>query len=303
MRLGDWLLLALLFSILIYGKVDNGNYESPRRPAPRVILENESPQLLEKETSHWVKKSDKNTWTRKDNEKLFSNQLSKESTPLNDLKNITSMGTAFSIANNGTWLTAAHVVAACKKIAVQIGPNESLLVKKRIVHPKADLAILKTRSGPKGLYLKKSSVLSESFNVGFPRGLPGAVHAQFLGTTTLRHRSFQKGYESFHEIVNVWAEISRIPKYFGSLGGLSGGAVIDKDTSYIGVAQAENPRRGTIFTSRKETIEELLQLVKFDPKNLQKGIAEEKLNKNSYPEFARDFILKKSIAKVLCITS
>src|SRR5579885_564245 len=38
-------------------------------------------------------------------------------------------GTAFSVGDNGVWLTARHVVEACRRAAILVGPDEGVAAK------------------------------------------------------------------------------------------------------------------------------------------------------------------------------
>ena len=110
----------------------------------------------------------------------------------------------------------------------------------------------------------------------------------------MRHR----GRMGFREKVNVWGEVSRIPGRFGSLGGLSGGAVFDDTGRVIGVVEAESRRRGRIMTGEPKTISETLKLARV---NVKPGeTVGGGFSKNDYPQAARRLITTLRIARVVC---
>ena len=176
----------------------------------------------------------------------------------------------------------------------------SLPVTKISFHPKADIAVLITRSGSKAMKFEKSEVNEDSFSIGFPKSFPGAVHSRFLGTIKLHHKIVGQKYAGFREMVNVWGEVSRVSRYSGSLGGLSGGAVLNKDGNLTGVVQAENVRRARIFTSRTSLIKELLNTEKLNLSTISQRLPSAMLNSKTYHLIARQHILNKTVAKVNC---
>lgn len=162
-------------------------------------------------------------------------------------------GSAFSILADGTWLTARHVVQDCRKLGLQLG-KYTFPVSHHVLHPFADIAILKTKAGIAPFpFAARSAPPTTAYHIGFPKGRPGVVAGGFLGESTLWH----KGRYNYRERVYVWAEKLRHPHWQGSLGGLSGGAVLDPDGRIIGVVQAESRRRGRIMTSMPERVSEI----------------------------------------------
>ena len=61
------------------------------------------------------------------------------------------------------------------------------------------------------------------------------------------------------EPVLAWAEIRRVPNFSGSLGGISGGPVVNKDGEIIGVSVVEARRRGRIFTAAPKGLEDMIR--------------------------------------------
>jgi S1-C subfamily serine protease len=218
--------------------------ETPRRPAPQQFAEQQDDMSGNTETEP---------------------RLPPPSVPQNSVPDLgqgvveeksartTSTGSAFPILSDGTWLTARHVAQDCKKISLRLG-NHAVPVSRRVLHPFADIAILKTKAAVTPFpFASGSAPLGTAYHIGFPKGRPGVVASGFLGEMTLWH----KGRHNYRERVHVWAERVRYPQRQGSLGGLSGGAVLDPEGRIIGVTQAESPRRGRIMTGMPERVSEI----------------------------------------------
>ena len=301
MRRLDWFLVLLLIVGAVGSKVlkfgGDGGVEkrssssilgNPRRPAPLGHI----PRAWDMETKDWLTALPRS----KRNEIPAHAPIPHEGVIFDNDKRSSSSGSAFSVSDGGVWLTARHVVEGCDTIWVQIASKRALKVRRTITHPRADVAVLTTRGGPSGLMLSYAPPRpgDDAFNIGFPRGVPGAVHVRYLGETAMRHR----GHMGFREKVNVWGEVSRIPGRFGSLGGLSGGAVFDDTGRVIGVVEAESRRRGRIMTGKTKTISEILKLARV---NMKPGdTAGGEFTQNDYPKAARRLITTLRIARVVC---
>ena len=103
------------------------------------------------------------------------------------------------------------------------------------------------------------------------------------------------------EDVSVWAEITRIPDISGSLGGISGGAVVDVTGTLIGVNSAGSVRRGRILTSRPNS---LIQAIRFSGYKVPKAKKHRpiilELTKNGYPSYAKAVIQDRRVVRVIC---
>lgn len=162
-----------------------------------------------------------------------------------------SAGTAFSIAETGRWVTARHVVEGCSKPALIIGGGRAVAASVRLA-VKADIAVLITEGGAPGLPVQADTPLhagARVFHPGFPQGRPGEVSSLLLGRETLHVRGRGKRAEP----VLAWAEVGRTLGLEGTLAGLSGAPVMDRDGRVLGVTIAESPRRGRIYTTSPET--------------------------------------------------
>jgi serine protease Do len=163
-----------------------------------------------------------------------------------------STGTAFSIGDDGTWLTARHVVDGCKSAAIVVADGRGVQAKVRI-DPRGDAAILTTEGGAPALPLGLSEPLrrgTRAFHPGFPQGHPGEATSRLLGRETL----VVHGRGARSEPVLVWAEVGRTDTLRGTLAGLSGAPALDDAGRVIGVTVAEAPRRGRIYTAAPETL-------------------------------------------------
>lgn len=156
-------------------------------------------------------------------------------------------GTAFSIAADGRWITARHVVEGCRRPALMVGGARAVAADVRLA-PHADLALLITHGGPPAVALRPPSRLRKgalAFHPGYPRGSAGEISSRLIGETVFRHHGRGHGAER----VLVWAEVGRTTGLEGSLAGLSGAPALDERGQVIGVTVAEAPRRGRIYTT------------------------------------------------------
>jgi serine protease Do len=150
-------------------------------------------------------------------------------------------GTAFSIAGQGRWVTARHVVEGCRRPAIVVGGGRAVAADVRLA-PRADVALLITDGGPAALSVPADARLRQgqrAFHPGFPQGRPGEVTTRLLGRETFKVR----GRGARDEPVLAWAEIARTDGLRGTLSGLSGAPVLDRQA----------PRRGRVYTTAPET--------------------------------------------------
>ena len=160
-------------------------------------------------------------------------------------------GTAFSIAGEGRWVTARHVVEGCRKPALVIGGGRAIAADVRLA-ARADVALLITDGGPPALPVAVDAPLHKNqraFHPGFPQGRAGEVTSRLLGRETLQIAG--RGARS--EPVLAWAEVGRTRGLTGTLSGLSGAPALDRHGRVIGVTLAESPRRGRIYTTAPES--------------------------------------------------
>lgn len=297
MRKLDWIVLILMVSVAIGGKIFGAfdpvskNYSS-RRPDPLFF----NSKAWDSETRDWLQEGTKSQRpaVRSSQPQLSSGLI------LEEMREGSSSGSAFSVSSQGYWLTARHVVEGCDKVYLRTGPRDLLKVLRSTLHPRADVALLVTNGAPEGLPISNSALANRnSFNVGFPKGSPGAVHGQFIGEMTMRH----KGRRRYEEQVYAWTILSEIPRKFISLGGLSGGAVIDDSGRIIGIVQAEAPRRGRFMTAKPEALLAMFDLADIDRPVTTVPASLDKISDENYESMARDLITSLRVAKVFCVVA
>ncbi len=157
------------------------------------------------------------------------------------------LGTAFSIRDDGFWITAKHVVDGCDAVGLRVdGGGQPYRVRVIAVHPAADIAVLHSVQGRPAFSLSREGFQpgQPGFHFGFPSGKPGQVSSSYLGRRELR----SIGRYRQREPVVVWVERRRVPS-FDELGGISGGPALDANGNIVGVTVAGSPRRGRILTT------------------------------------------------------
>ena len=118
--------------------------------------------------------------------------------------------------------------------------------------PRADIAVLQTAGGPDAIPLAPGEPLRKgqrAFHPGFPQGRAGEITTRLLGRETLKVR----GRGQREEPVLAWAEVGRTDRLGGTLAGLSGAPVLDRQGRAVGVTIAESPRRGRVYTTAPDT--------------------------------------------------
>jgi S1-C subfamily serine protease len=206
-------------------------------------------------------------------------------------------GTAFSVSQSGTWVTARHVVDGCKQAAVIVAPGRGVAAKVTI-DPGSETAILTTDGGAPPLPLGLDLTLrrgERAFHPGFPQGKPGEASSRLIG----RENLVVHGRGARTEAVLVWAETGRTDGLKGTLGGLSGAPALDSEGRVIGVTIAEAPRRGHIYTTAPElTARTIAANLKAPPPNQGAPITAE-----NYGRVADDMRRTLRVAQVVCLTS
>jgi serine protease Do len=161
-------------------------------------------------------------------------------------KSETASGTAFSVGDNGVWLTARHVLDGCRQPAIVVAEGRGVAAHMRAVS--GDVAVLTTEGGSAGLTFAIARDPRQGqlgFHLGFPQGHPGEAASRLLGQQTIRTR----GRGAAPQTLLAWAEVGRTDGLDGALAGLSGAPVLDAAGQVVGVTLAEAPRRGRIYST------------------------------------------------------
>ena len=199
-------------------------------------------------------------------------------------------GTAFSINDDGMWLTARHVVDGCNSIGLRVGLGRVVSMKSQIVQ-NSDLAVLtsdwKRRPLPADLDARRQ-IGEIGYFFGYPQGKPGEV----VGSLIARNRMKVRGRYTNVEAILAWSELGRSRNLSGSLGGLSGAPVLDKDGEIIGVVSAESPRRGRIYTVAPRYLRGIIT---------EPGMGTEPLSLETYGVMADRLRRDRRVAQVICL--
>jgi serine protease Do len=163
-----------------------------------------------------------------------------------------ALGTAFAVGR-GVWLTARHVAnSGCARVVMVIG-GTNVLAQIGYLHPEADLALLRTKSQAMPVLPLSTATPAygeTGFSFGFPSGTLGGAEGKLMG----RARMQLGGRLAGNAPVLAWAEVRRFPDSLESLGGMSGGPMLDEDGTVVGISVAASDRRGRIFTVAPEVI-------------------------------------------------
>ncbi|RED54330.1 trypsin-like peptidase domain-containing protein [Aestuariispira insulae] len=173
-----------------------------------------------------------------------------------------AVGTAFAVGEDGVWITARHVIDGCSKVGLAIGrdvPGQQRRFTRADDfkwHPNADIGIITSKSSGPRLEIKDGRFDAglSGYHFGYPQGKPAAVRSLLIGQTRLR----SDGRYSTREKALVWASSERRPAFTGTLGGISGGPVLDGNGQVIGVTVASSKRRGRIITTTPDTMRDML---------------------------------------------
>ncbi len=207
-----------------------------------------------------------------------------------------STGTAFAVTDDGWWLTARHVADGCDAIWIQTKPGKGWRAQEVHLHPRADLALLRTRSGrePLGFSEKTPARGENGFSMGYPKGNPGEVHVRAMGQARMK----SVGRYNINEPVLAWAEVTRRPSNLPALGGLSGGPMLDDQGQVVGVLVASSKRRGRVMTTAQSSIQELLD--QFPEAQDSSGSWSGSINGGSFTTQGQTLRRELTIAKVIC---
>jgi S1-C subfamily serine protease len=157
-----------------------------------------------------------------------------------------SFGTAFPVRKYGWFMTARHVVDDCDRVGIVTERGRIVTVSRLVLSPRADLALMQSRFFPVPLPVERPILRygQSGFAYGFPGGKWGRVHGLLLGRARIR----QGGRDSSFQEALVWSEKAVHPPSIDSLGGMSGGPMLDASGTVIGVHKGGSRRRGRLIT-------------------------------------------------------
>lgn len=208
-----------------------------------------------------------------------------------------STGTAFTIRNDGIWLTARHVVDGCDQVGLIVAPRRAVKVSRTLSHPRADMAVLWTSRGAPAISISDEPlrVRQQGFHFGFPQSEPGQVSSRLLGRRNMR----STGRYRHTEPVVAWAEQSRSPET-DTLGGLSGGPVLNEKGEIVGVTVAASKRRGRVMTTARISLDSMLALAAVRPAgHASAGLNVEPAN-NNFIDYGTALRRQLTVAQVIC---
>jgi len=208
------------------------------------------------------------------------------------------IGTAFALNGEGDWLTARHVVDGCGDVSLLVGPGQYVPASTVRVDEDSDLALISTGRSPASVafdFEREFRIGERGYHIGYPQGRPGEAASRLLARSKLVTSGKRRGEEP----VLAWAEIGRTRGLVGSLGGLSGGPVLDSNGYVRGVIVAESPRRGRIYTAAPRSIESFLQesAVQLEPGRVRA------IQERDYGRRADDARRSLRVVKVACRVS
>lgn len=205
------------------------------------------------------------------------------------------IGTAFAINEAGAWLTARHVVDGCSRVGLAVGNGRMVRVEDVQTSEDSDLALLITDRAPTALQLdldRELRVGEPGFHIGFPQGMSGEA----VSVLESRSNLVTRGRYQMEEPVLAWAEKGRTDGVEGTLSGMSGGPVFDREGRVIGVTVAESPRRGRIYSASPDSIRRFL-----DGQGLvAPGSDARPISASSYADEADRLRDSRAVVKVLC---
>jgi serine protease Do len=210
------------------------------------------------------------------------------------------IGTSFPVGN-GIWLTARHVAnSGCRLIYIVIDGTLTQ-AQIRYLHPQADLALLQTPPVDAPALPISATDVSEGesgYAFGYPGGELGGTEGRLMGRSRMELQGRLGGVAP----VLTWAEVRRFPDSLDSLGGISGGPMLDADGNVVGIAVASSVRRGRNHTVAPEILREVETSVPlFASAAAEKPVGEVTTADVSLGDVATEMADDARIAKTYCI--
>ena len=132
-----------------------------------------------------------------------------------------------------------------------------------------------------------------AISFGFPAGQPGNVKLKYFGKAALENDNFK-----IVEPIFVWSVMQKTPKNLMSVGGLSGGPLLNNQVELIGLMIAEQVRRGTVSTANLQSINWIMEALYKEAESKYDFLTQEKLT--NFDNEEDSFSKSNAIVKVLC---
>jgi len=205
-----------------------------------------------------------------------------------------SVGTAFSVDRSGIYVSARHVIEGCDRVSLIRNQRRiaATLVTKATNRDFAVLKVDSLRAAPFELSLQVPRRGEDGFMMGYPQGAPADVRATVIGSTVMR----SKGRYNTRERVVAWVERERRPGFGGSLGGISGGPVLNGQGRIVGTVVAGAPRRGRVYTTNPSVFSE----AGLNTTSSSQQSKNAQLTKDNFDQEATQFRRQMRIAQVYC---
>lgn len=159
---------------------------------------------------------------------------------------VETIGTAFSVSEEGAWLTAASVVRGCRRPVLIIAPERGVEAGVELLD-EGGVAVLATVGGAPAIPVgprRPAEAGKRAFFPGYPLGRPGEATGRLIG------RRQARGDEAL-----AWAESGRTEGLSAALSGLQGAPVLDEEGRAVGVLLGDQARRGTLYSTPSATMQ------------------------------------------------
>ena len=208
-----------------------------------------------------------------------------------------STGTAFAIRDDGVWLTARHVVDGCDQVGLVVGPRRAVRVSRVLSHPRADMAVLWTRTTAPALAISAAPlrVRQSGYHFGFPQAEPGQVTSRLIGRRNMR----SVGRYRHTEPVVAWSERRRVPNT-ESLGGISGGPALNRSGEIVGVTVASSKRRGRVMTTAPVSLAQMLEMADVRPEGRPAAGLNANPSDANFTDYGTALRRQLTVAQVIC---
>jgi serine protease Do len=259
-RLPDWLLYLTIVIAVLAASLGRREHANAPRPPPPVPGEDQAPIAPSSP---------------------FANDQLVRIRPL-----ATNRGTAFSLNDRGVWLTARRVMAHCGRPTIVVADGWGAPARMRTLS--GDVAVLITDGGAPSLPLAKAWRArsgDSAFLPGFSGGGPGETAVLYLG-----------GESNGRQL--AWAEIGRTDGLRGALVGFAGAPVLNADGEVVGMALADQPRRGRLNATPPEALGHALVAAHVKYSIAQPG---QPITLDNYGRAADSLRRDLSVAEVVCL--